>query len=172
MPSGGEQNREGYTLVPCQGCRGNVRLKVEEHMLMATEPKPQGKVEQKPLKKWVQPAQLVIVENIYHRAGGDGERVQKDYGHKYNRDLFSKEQVWERQMTATSEAKPLELGWIKRCGLLMIRNDSKGATLVLEPGDYLVLPGESMRVHPRRPEQMTVRTESGEADLLVVAIPA
>lgn len=134
---------------------------------------------------------LIVTEQIAHRKAGSDARA---FETRKMRALKTKEQPYERQMVATAEWMPLDLGWLagKPLGMLAIRNDEGKPTQVLptldqrtevaakvlqvaynarEDEGWLVDPGMSMRGVPSDPSALQVRSLSGEIEFTIWASP-
>jgi|SRR3972149_944886 len=105
---GGEQQREGHSLVDCPECPGNVRLK-------------------KPLRQAAgsQLAQIVTIQFISENqrpAGIDSRAV---------RVLPTTEQAFVRTLEIDSEWVDVETGWVRQCSQLVIQN--RGTSFQVQP---------------------------------------
>lgn len=138
---------------------------------------------------------IVVVESVYHQPfGAEASAVES----RFTRRLKTVEQVYVRQSSVGEEWQPLDHGWIKECGMLVVQNNEGRALQVnladderealskkvleiayLVPKDltapaagrFLILPGESIRVHPSPIEKLHVRSQSGIARFTVNAFP-
>ncbi len=111
---------------------------------------------------------LTVVETVYHQtATGEPDSIASSFF----RELDSDEQPYRRKTKVGEEWTPLDLGWIKEAGMLVICNDEgKGLTKIPTPeekeelakkvlllgfaiegchfGAFRILPGESFRGSP------------------------
>lgn len=138
---------------------------------------------------------LVVVETVYHQPTGEQPTAVES---RFSRDLQTVEQPYQRQLTATEEWKPLDCGWIKDAGMLVIQNlegkfqanptdeeRAEAAARVLEVSyredqdpnmdvsrhGWLIYPGESFRGCPSNLDLLAVRSQYGSLRLSVFIIP-
>ena len=121
-------------------------------------------------------ARLTVVESVYHQLSNQPPAMlYRGEGHQFSRDLKSDEDAYERRCVATAEWTPLECGWVKRCSHLLLRNDYSSPVrqpdesdandhtleIMFVGGDessmMLLVPSESMRVHPVDPKSLMIR---------------
>lgn len=131
---------------------------------------------------------FTVVETIAFNSQG-GSRVAPVES-KYFRELSSQEdRPYQRTYKVSEEPKPLDLGWAgewAEIGLLHVSNDEgkhtpyiptpkekqETAKRIVELGDWLILPGESMRGLPKVIKDLKVRCQSGTAKITVTIYPA
>lgn len=131
-----------------------------------------------------------VVETVYHQVLGEEPTSLET---RYNRDLESNEQVYERQAVATEEWKLLDCGWLSgNVGLLVIRNEEgksrqtnpteaekeELAKRVIEVchlgsvlGGWFIPPSTSMRGYPSHPPSLRIRCLHGTAKYRLFLIP-
>ena len=68
-------------------------------------------------------SRLTIVETIYHQPADGFPSTLLGDAVRFNHELQSDEQPYERHKFAREQWEPLDCGWIERAGLLLIRND-------------------------------------------------
>lgn len=109
---------------------------------------------------------ITVVETIYHQEFGENPVMVES---RYSRELESYDQPYERKLTATTAWTPLDTGWIKECGLLVIKNRESHMMMQIPTPEekeelakkiltvsyrhqgrtgWLILPGETMKAHP------------------------
>ena len=119
-----------------------------------------------------------MVEQVYHQiSGGQPHLVES----RFSRKLESDEQLYERHSKIGEEGGPLDCGWIKEAGQLIIinhegqnlqvnptdeeREELRGKVLQLYTGDpencWLIPPGESMRAYPLNAPNLRIRSLRG-----------
>lgn len=137
---------------------------------------------------------LTVVDLVYHRPAYGGETHACEL--RFNRDLETFEQVYERKhVRADVEWSRIDLGWITKCGMLVIVNEEgrfqrrnptdeeatgiKSKVLEVcrgpEPRSdmaWLIPAGESMRVVPPSIDTLWIRGTGGRNQYTVVAFPA
>lgn len=115
-------------------------------MAESDQPEPeQSEPKQKP-----QPDRITVVESVYH------QRFTKQptgVESRFSRNLDTREQPYTRQLTATKDWQPLDCGWLKSVGMLVISNDGSENDLLVGYGrghdvNWIIPPGESMRGYP------------------------
>lgn len=133
---------------------------------------------------------LTVLETIIHQSAGE---EPSQLVNKISRFLDTKEQPFERVLTATESWQPLAPGnWVTKCGMLSVRNQAgkfphvipteeqkaEEALRILEIGstpnfaDWLVLPLESMRGMPVDVSRLQIRCRKGSAKYTVTVFPA
>jgi hypothetical protein len=158
---------------------------LEEPQVPAEEPLPQ-----------LVPARghFTVVEQVHYQPVGEQAMTVFGDGHRYSHEVDEDEQPYERHLTATEEWKPLDMGWISRCGQLLLRNDEGNRYLVNpteqekaetakkvievaflhgydERDALLVPPRESMRVYPKDASRLIVRCQKGKAHYTLALLP-
>lgn len=134
---------------------------------------------------------LSVVQMVYHQQPDGQPTVQEA---RYSRWLESDEQPYLRRMTVGEEWVALDVGWVEKAGMLVLRNEggppspvkltpeqkAEAAAKVIEVGFtegltgqvWLIPPGESMAGVPRNAKELRVRCQSGEVKLSVCVLPA
>lgn len=139
------------------------------------------------------PDRVTVVETIYHSPAN-----QQPFSivSRFSRDLTTKEQLYERYLTATEEWTQLESGWLgDNVGMMSIHNlegeflqviptpeekeEAEKKILVLSPDpfredypDYwLIPPRESMRGCPTRVEGLWIKSLSGNTKYRICLVP-
>ena len=142
------------------------------------------------------PDRLTVVERVYHQPGGEEAICELT---RFTRLLSTNEQVYTRKGKVEQEWKPLDVGWFSEscCGLLLLSNlegefpdriptpeeKSDVAARILEvsfgpldgPEFYahcIVLPKESLRIHPARVNRIAVRSKHGTVHYRTCIYPA
>jgi hypothetical protein len=130
---------------------------------------------------------MTVVDIFYHQVFGEQpESVES----RFERELSSDEQMYQRKKVATEEWQPIDLGWVKEVGTVFIQNiegqfhsvnptveqKEEIAKRVLEftfaqcKECFLIPPGESMRCSPTSAGSLMLRCRSGQAKYLVVVV--
>lgn len=133
---------------------------------------------------------LTVVETVYHQVFGE-QPVSIDS--RFDRELSSDEQMYQRHKVATENWQPLDLGWVSNAGTIVIQNtEGKLSQTVPTPEqkaeiakkiiavsynseskeEFYVMPGESTRLHPSHPDKLLIRCLSGSAKYTINAIPS
>lgn len=128
---------------------------------------------------------LTVIEKVYHQLPGEQPTVAE---HQFVRQLLSDEQPFARKFKVPHDWKVLDLGWIERAGMLVLRNEEGRHPVVVptpkeraeidrrvievafdEGADpaLVVLPGESCRFHPIRLRDVRVRCPAGMASATI-----
>lgn len=133
---------------------------------------------------------LTVVETVYHQTFGE-QPVSVES--RFERELQSDEQMYQRRKIATEEWQPLDLGWVEEVGCVVAQN-TEGQFLQLIPTPeqraenakkilevaylpaagmvFYVPPGESLRLYPSHPKQLVIRCQAGTVKYTVNIIPA
>jgi hypothetical protein len=127
--------------------------------------------EQKPI-----PDRLVVVSHVYHRPIGDKNRRVKEVTTRFSRKLRTKEQVYSRILTATSNLLPLDLGWFgeKPVSHLVIENlgdNSIRLTYAGSPHGWDIPPGESFSGTPTSLSILRIQCPDGESEYSLHILP-
>lgn len=92
---------------------------------------------------------FVIQERIYWQVDGQTSELA---GKPYSRWLKSDDQPYKRSLPVGSEEwTPVETGWVKEIGLLVLRNQDEKETITVSLNGVLcwLFPNESMRLVPK-----------------------
>lgn len=131
---------------------------------------------------------LTVVGSVYHQSPteeADGFEAQ------FSRWLETCDQPYRRHTAAGEAWQPLDCGWLKEVGMLVVRNDEgrfqqtvldesekaevSGKVLELgfagAAGSWLVLPGESFCGCPAAIAGLQIRCRQGTARFTVFAVP-
>ena len=131
---------------------------------------------------------ITIVDSVYYEAQG-AEPLQIKSG--YSRMVVSDEQPYMRTLKVSQEYQILDSGWIKECGLLVIKNEEgsnpqkiptvaekeaiKGRIVELCDDHsklcWLVHPGESLRACPISLVGLKLRCLSETAKVTLAVFP-
>lgn len=130
---------------------------------------------------------ITVVETIYHQEFGENPVMVAS---RYSRELESYDQPYERKLVATPTWEPLETGWIKECGLMIIKNREECSRMVIPTeeekeelakkmlevsyGDrdgWLIPPGETMKAYPRSLEGLGICSLHGNTKYKLYLYP-
>jgi hypothetical protein len=131
---------------------------------------------------------LTVVETVYHQVSGEQPQSVES---RFDRELQSDEQMYQRCKVATEEWQPLDLGWVPDPGTIVIENNEgilqqvnptpeqqeelAKKILVLSQDSGLgfeVRPGESFRFSHDAPGVLLLRCRSGSARYRISVIPS
>jgi len=149
---------------------------------MADEPKPRPRADT-----------LTVVEVVYHQQFGE---QPTSIEHRFDRQLATSEQPYQRRLRASEEWLPLPTGWLpaSAVGMMVISND-EGRGLALQPsseekeeiagkilevsynsagdgGKWLIHPGETMRGYPDDAGGLYIRCRRDTARFTLYLYPA
>lgn len=135
---------------------------------------------------------LTVVQTVYHQLPG---QQPKSYESRFDRELETHEQPYERHTSVEEEWQPLDVGWLKDVGvgMLVISND-EGNFNVVNPSKeekeavakkileisyeeihygntWLIYPRESMRACPTLLMPLFIRCQSGNCKYTLQAFP-
>lgn len=139
------------------------------------------------------PARITVVENIYYHVRGESPMLVNS---RYVRTMQTTEQAYgPRRVQVGEEWTRLDLGWVKRCGMLHLENvEGRSFAVIPTPSQlqdlmmnglveiacsedtpttphFYLPPRESMRVVPISATAMWARCRKGTVRLLLTAIP-
>jgi hypothetical protein len=135
---------------------------------------------------------MTVVEKVYYQQVGDSPT---SFEFSFSRDLTSHEQVYRRQCKAERDWEPLDYGWIKEVGTILIQNEegkrlfvnpteeekADTASRIIEvscicgleiPSGWLVYPGETFRGSTECLGRVRIRCREGTAVFTVIVIPS
>lgn len=140
-----------------------------------------------------EPAQVIydritVVETISHQPVSVGEKAFPLQS-KFWRTLSHHDRPYQRSFKVTEDSVPLDVGWAREwpgIGLIHVSNDegrffqtiptpAEREALthkVIELGEWLILPGESMRGVPADVNKLRIRSRSGTIRVTVTVYPA
>lgn len=136
---------------------------------------------------------LSVVEQLYHEAPDH----PTPHGHQFSRRLETDEQAYSRTLKVGPDWRPLDCGWVRKVGMLLLVN-AEGRFRTVQPtegeraeaagrvvevaflsalgGDLqpalLLRPGESQRYEPADAGAIRLRCRGGMARVLLTLIPA
>lgn len=137
---------------------------------------------------------LTVCEQVYHRPADD---EPQQFSSAFSRELEISEQAYRRNGVATDDWQPLDYGWLKSVGMLVVHN-REGEHLQINPtpeekaaiakrvlmvawilndtcrGWWLIPPGESMRGYPDCADAaatLCVRARHQQARYTLFAVP-
>lgn len=121
-------------------------------------------------------ARVVVVENVYHQAS-TGEIVLTEG--RFSRLLKSDEQPYgPRRLTLGGTWTPLDVGWVKEVGFVILRNESKdtGVDVGVWVGEttqalITLAPGESLRFQPTDASAWCLRSQGEAARCVLTVLP-
>lgn len=128
------------------------------------------------------PGRIVVIDSVVYQGNGVDEKAVS-VPVRFARNLQTEEQPYFRRMNLGKEWKPLERGWIEKCGMMVLENKEKHGRAgddakIVEVSfhhslstDFIVLPEESMRGVPCNLKSVYVRCVGGEATLAVSLYP-
>jgi hypothetical protein len=132
---------------------------------------------------------ITVVQNWYHSVIGE-DPVQVE-GH-FSRFLSTSEQAYTRWLKVKEAWIPIDLGWITKVGMVVIRNTgtkftqvqpspeqvAEAAKQVLEVSytkdskrSFLIPPGETYPFYPTSPEDLCIRCQHGEVRFTLWVYP-
>jgi hypothetical protein len=133
---------------------------------------------------------MTVVETVYHQVFGE-QPVSIES--RFERELASEEQMYQRRKVATEDWQSLDLGWVSDAGTVVIQNtENKLLQVIPTPEqkaeiakkiiavsynpesnqEFYILSGESIRLHPSHADKLMVRCLSGNAKYTINAIPS
>ena len=130
---------------------------------------------------------ITVVETISYASQEPGQVPA--VSSKYTRLVQHTERPYQRTYKVTEESKPLDLGWAaewEKISLLHVANE-EGRFLqfiptpkevkatrqkIVQVGEWLVHPGESLRATPADIRSLTIRSLSGPARVTITIYPA
>ena len=128
---------------------------------------------------------LTVVERIYHQITGQNPTIIS--GGFTRKPIADVDQVWSRTPPKGigPNWEPLDLGWITSCILLHVHNLSAESTIevtfscvvddpcIEDPSRYclVVPPNETLRITPSSARDLRMRSQSGQAQYTITAIP-
>lgn len=131
---------------------------------------------------------ITVVETVSFTSLS-GTRTAPVDSRYWRRLALTGDRPYQRSFLVTEEPVPLDVGWAREwpgIGLLHVSNDvgkrrqviptpaelAEDAKKVVELGDWLILPGESMRGLPKDYSQLKIRCQFGSARVTVTVYPA
>jgi hypothetical protein len=127
-------------------------------------------------------ARISVNESIYHQEYG-GSQPTPNKPIRFGRDIDTDEQPYSRKITVTEEWKPIEKGWIEKCGLLTIENleaFKKDPDKTIEVGVGVegniyrftqIRAGEGMRLDPIEFGALRIHCCKGSVKALITLYP-
>lgn len=130
------------------------------------------------IEKAIPEDRIVVVENVYHQTEETNPVMVES---RFSKKINSQEQPYTRIMKVGPPLVPVDLGWLKDAPLsmLLLQNASpkgeKGSTVEVcgrtPVADYILPPGESLRVQPVEGFAPLLRCPEGQAKVIVTAYP-
>lgn len=142
--------------------------------------------------KIVETARITICEQAYYRLPEDNPIL---IDRRFVRFLKTDEQLYVRKCSATEEREPLDFGWVKHPGLIIILNKatpprqtspteaeaklitekvlqlSFSSSLIDNDHCLLIPPGESLRIETLSPGDLLIRSKVGKTKYTIYVFP-
>ena len=132
---------------------------------------------------------ITVVEHVYLQSAGETE--PKAVSLSYSRQVESTEQPYERFCKASRDWSPVDYGWIRDPGMVIIaskdgkftqtypsdeeRKAMENRIIEVSLGDYdcvlTIPPGEALRISPSDSSKVKIRCLGGPARYVVYAFP-
>jgi hypothetical protein len=117
-------------------------------------------------------SRITVVQTVYFESQEGGQPFAHES--KFSRLVDTDEQHWFRRMRVGDGWKPLDIGWIKGCSLMVLENagDAPIILSVREPDGYdcILLPEQSLRWEPVALGWIKVKCPEGKKSTLNVVL--